>query len=76
LIHTEIDDFFQQKVEILDSTRVTAEAVAQKLAEHGLLNDKKRRPHQFFVSDFTKSFEETTRIFWPEKINLEACPIW
>jgi glutamate racemase len=76
LIHAEIDAFFQQKVEILDSTRVTAEAVAQKLAEHQLLNDKKRQPHQFYVSDFTKSFEETTRIFWPEKINLEACPIW
>ncbi len=76
LIRQDIVDFFENKVEVIDSQAVTAAAVEKTLAAHNLLNSKKRHPHQFFVSDFTKSFEETTRIFWPDKIHLEACPIW
>lgn len=76
LIRQDIVDFFKNKVEVIDSQAVTALAVEKTLTEHNLLNPKKMRPHQFFVSDFTKSFEATTKIFWPEEIHLEACPIW
>ena len=76
LIRQDIVDFFKNKVDVIDSQEVTAIAVEKTLAEHQLLNNKKTRPHQFFVSDFTKSFEATTKIFWPDEIQLEACPIW
>ena len=76
LIRSDIEAFFGGRVEVLDSTDVTARAVEQKLAERGLLNSKRENAHRFFVSDYTKSFAETTRLFWPGEIQLEGCPIW
>ncbi len=76
LIRDEIDAYFDKKVAVLDSTQVTAAAVKSKLAQKGLLNDQRTQPHRFFVSEYTQSFEETTRIFYQEAINLEHVPIW
>ena len=76
LIRKNIEAFFSGKVNVYDSTDVVAEVVRNKLEEKNLLNDKKSNSHHFFVSDYTKSFEETTRIFYKEKINLELCSIW
>ena len=76
LIHKNIEEYFSGKVNVYDSTDVVAEVVRQKLAEKDLLNNKKRNAHHFYVSDYTKSFEETTRIFYKEKIHLELCSIW
>jgi glutamate racemase len=55
---------------------VVAEEVAQKLADNGLLNPQKTNPHRFYVSDYTQSFEETTRLFYGEAIHLEHYQIW
>ena len=63
LIRLEIEAFYQQSVQIFDSTDVVTDKVKAELAKHQLLNDKRRNPHRFFVSDYTQSFEETTRIF-------------
>lgn len=76
LIRPDIETYFGGRVEVFDSTDVTARSVEQKLAERGLLNSKRENPHRFYVSDYTKSFAETTRLFWPEEIQLEGCPIW
>ncbi len=76
LIHKNIENFFSWKVSVFDSTDVVAEVVRKKLLKKDLLNNRKSNPHHFFVSDYTKSFEETTRIFYKEKIHLERCSIW
>ena len=76
LIRPEIEDYFQHRVEVIDSTKVVADEVASKLAQNDLLNLEKRRPHRFFVSDYTQSFEETTRLFYGEAIQLEQYQIW
>jgi len=76
LIHKNIETFFSGKVSVFDSTDVVAEVVRKKLLKKDLLNNRKSNPHHFFVSDYTKSFEETTRIFYKEKIHLERCSIW
>lgn len=76
LIRKNIETFFKKNVKIYDSNEVTARKVREKLTESNLLNDQGKSNHQFFISDYTKSFEETTRIFYKEKINLEYCPIW
>ncbi len=76
LIRKNIEDFFSGNVSVFDSTDVVAEIVRKKLLENDLLNDRKKNSHHFFVSDYTKSFEETTRIFYKEKIHLELCSIW
>ena len=76
LIRSHIEAFFDGKVDVFDSTDVVVESVKTKLKAANLLNTKRINPHQFYVSDFTKSFEETTRLFYKEKIKLEQCPIW
>lgn len=76
LIRKSIENFFSGKVHVYDSTDVVAAVVRKKLLENDLLNEGKRNSHHFYVSDYTKSFEETTRIFYKEKIRLELCSIW
>ena len=76
LIKPEIDNFYQHQVEIFDSTDVVAAEVKRKLTEHQLLNDQRRHAHRFFVSDYTPTFEQTTRIFYQEDIVLEHYPMW
>jgi len=55
---------------------VVAEEVALKLTQNGLLNPEKRHDHRFYVSDYTQSFEETTRLFYGAAIHLEQYQIW
>ena len=76
LIHKNIEEYFLGRVNVYDSTDVVAEEVRNKLKNSDLLNDRRNNPHHFFVSDYTKSFEETTRIFYKEQIHLEHCSIW
>ena len=76
LIKPDIEAFFENKVKVFDSTDVVAENVRKLLEIHQLLNDKRRHNHRFFVSDYTESFERTTKIFFPEEIKLERMAIW
>lgn len=76
LIRPEIEDFFGKKVQVYDSTDVVVRAVKERLDSKSLLNPQKQHSHRFFVSDYTASFEHTTRLFYREEIALEHCPIW
>ena len=76
LIRKDIEQYFDHQVKVLDSNQVVAQEVKKKLAAAQLLSDLKTGQHQFFVSDYTKSFEETTQIFYQKTIDLEYLPIW
>lgn len=77
LIKKNIDNYFEHKVKIYDSNKVVAHAVRNRLEEFNLINTTTTpKPPKFFVSDYTQSFEETTKIFYKKQIDLEYCPIW
>ena len=76
LIRKNIEQYFGQSVQVFDSNDVVAHAVKKKLKATNLLSKKQIKDHQFFVSDFTHTFEETTRLFYKEKIDLAHCSIW
>lgn len=76
LIRNEIEAYFKGNVKVFDSTDVVVQTVRENLKRHQLLNDKRRHPHHFYVTDYTQSFEETTRIFYDESLKLEHCAIW
>lgn len=76
LVRREIEQLFTSRVMVFDSTDAVAQEVQSVLAKHNLLSEKKNHPHHFYVSDFTDSFEKTTRIFYKEEIHLEHAPIW
>ena len=76
LIKKEVGDYYKDTVEIIDTARVVALHVKDTLQKNKLLSTVKKPSQQFFVSDFTKSFEESTRYFFKNKIHLEKKDIW
>ena len=77
LIKTQIQDYYKGKVQVLDSMDVTADRVHDILLNNNLSSiTTPLQKHEFFVSDYTDSFAETTNIFFNEKIQLKENSIW
>ncbi len=76
LIRPAIEAHLCGRAVVMDSTTVVAEAVARQLGRFGLLAEKQAGPHHFMVSDYTRSFEQTARLFFGDDITLEHTPIW
>jgi glutamate racemase len=76
LIKKEINEFYQNRITVLDSAEVVAQALQRYLAYNQLLNEGAYHENHFFVSDYTESFEASTRLFFGEKVSLEKHPLW
>lgn len=75
LIKQEIASFYEGRVAILDSSEVVASALQEYLRQEGLLNTSPP-VDTFLVSDFTDSFESSTRLFFQKMVHLEKYPLW
>ncbi|TPG66528.1 glutamate racemase [Hymenobacter nivis] len=79
LIKPQIDAYYQGRVAVLDPSDVVAATVAAALGARQLLAASAAGAppaHHFYVSDFTRSFEESTRIFFGQEVQLEHYPLW
>ena len=78
LIKPQIEGYYQGRVAVLDPSDVVAATVAEALAQRQLLAPAGGvgLAHHFYVSDFTRSFEESTRIFFGQEVQLEHYPLW
>ena len=76
LIKEEINSLLEEKVQILDSSEITASHLRSVLAAKGLLSDVKERDDEFMVSDFTASFESSTKMFFGETVKLTPYKLW
>jgi glutamate racemase len=76
LIKKEISAYYNQKVTILDSAEIVAKALKGHLESLSLLNPSPESAKRFFVSDFTPSFEASTRLFFGQKVHLELQRLW
>ena len=78
LIKPQIEAYYQGRVAVLDPSDVVAAAVAEQLTTRRLLASPSEAlpQHHFYVSDFTRSFEESTRIFFGQQVQLEHYPLW
>ena len=76
LIQNEINQYYEGRIDIINTAEIVAEDVKLQLQERGLLNTGKKGKDQFFVSDKTSSFENSTRIFFGNKINLLQNNLW
>ena len=76
LIKKNIDLFYQGSIDVVDSAVPVALEVKNQLKKENLLNNEGNPFYRFFVSDYTKSFEETTKLFYKENIILEEVSIW
>jgi len=76
LIQDEVERFYTSKIPIIDSAGAVARHVKQTLIQLNLLNTAKGKSHEFYVSDFTKSFDASAKIFFGDAIHLEEKNIW
>lgn len=76
LIKNEINTFYKGRVKIFDSAEVVAARLKWILEKEEIASDKKAGDDVFYVSDYTESFEQSTRIFFKKKINLEKMDLW
>ncbi len=79
IIHQEIKNYFyssNKEVEIIDSADTVARALKSYLEYNQLSSKGSDAVDKFFVSDFTESFEQTTKTFFGTEVHLEQIPIW
>lgn len=80
LIEKEVETIFKEqkkKVRILNSADIVAESLQKELKQSDLLNPKKSdKKHEFYVSDFTTSFQKSTQQFFGEAIKLKELNFW
>ncbi|MBC5992621.1 glutamate racemase [Pontibacter cellulosilyticus] len=76
LIKKQIENYYKGKVDVLDASQIVAQQVKDYLEANNLASDKLVGEHHFYVSDFTRSFEESTRIFFKRQVHLEHYPLW
>ena len=71
LIKDEINDFFNGKVKLFDSTGLLALKLKNILKKEDMLSNNREVQNKFYVSDLTPSFEASANRFYEEKIKLE-----
>lgn len=76
LIKQQIADLYKGTVHVIDSSDIVAMALKDHLEKHALLKTVGEVTHKFYVSDYTQSFAESTRLFFREEVNLERYPLW
>lgn len=78
LIKHEIEKYYNNQVMVLDSSHTVALALQKQLSELNLLqiNTVEQGSYHFYVSDYTRSFEASTRIFFGKEVVLDHYPLW
>lgn len=77
LIKREIESYYKDNVQVLDSSLIVAESLQKLLIENNLLRTENLQPtKRFYVSDYTESFEHSTQYFFQEEVQLEHYPLW
>ena len=71
LIQSEIRKFYSSKIKIFNSAEIVAKYIYNDLTNLNLLNTKCKSTHEFYVSNYTESFEKSASIFFKTKINLK-----
>lgn len=76
IVKDRISAYYQNKIEIIDSSNIVAEAVKQRLQEEGLLNPQEAEHRKFYISDYIDTFVNGTKLFFQDDIHLEHYPLW
>jgi glutamate racemase len=77
IIKHHIEQYYLNKIEIIDASFVTTMALKAYLTAEGLLNHKQTASQRlFYVSDYTDFFAHTAKVFFPGEIALEPYPLW
>ena len=76
LIKEEVKNYFTEDVEVIDSASVVADYTKRMLKIENMLATIKENEDLFYISDYTNSFKETSKLFFGEKLDLREERIW
>jgi glutamate racemase len=77
LLREQIQDFYANKIAIIDSTKLTALCLQKILTTLHLSNDTPNAVKQiFYISDHNPHFVNLANLFFPNDITLEPFPLW
>lgn len=76
LIKKEVENYYENKVEVIDSSVTVAKALKGFLDLHQLRSTALKSEDHFFVSDYTEGFEGATRLFFGKEVKLEKYDLW
>lgn len=76
IVKEKITDFYKNKVEIIDPSDIVAQTVKKRLEQENLLNKGGKGTKHFYVSDYTESFANGTKLFFNEEVTLKHYPMW
>ena len=79
IIEKEISAFYKNKkkrVNIINSAKIVAEKISKELTTLNLLSNNKNCDHEFYISDYTSSFEKSSEIFFEESVKLKKIQLW
>lgn len=76
LIKKQIENYYQQNVYVIDTSEIVAKELKNYLSNNQMFNTVDYHIKHFYVSDYTKSFENSTKIFFGEQIHLKHYPLW
>ncbi|MCF6352319.1 MAG: glutamate racemase [Cyclobacteriaceae bacterium] len=77
LIKEELANFFNGKVEILDSSIITSKSLRIFLEQNNLMNETLNAgKNSFYVSDLTESFKHSAKLFFGEPVVLQKHQLW
>jgi len=72
LIESEIEKYYNNRITIINSAKLVAKSVKSIIEKNHIQSNKDQScDHEFFVSDYTSSFEQSTTYFFGKKINLK-----
>lgn len=76
MIKKQILNFYDNNIQLFDSTDIVAHKLKNILEKEGLLNTTKEKgKHEFLVSDITTSFENSARLFYGHDITLQKLKV-
>lgn len=76
LIKEPIQKYYKSEVQVLDSSEIVAKSLKGLLELHNMSNKGDQVFQKFYVSDFTQSFETSTKLFFGKHVKLEHYPLW
>lgn len=76
LIKQQVANFFNSKVEVIDSAQLISQVINNLLTEHDLIKNSSSSKKTFYVSHDSEFFNHTAQQFFPGEIKLETYPLW
>ena len=76
LIKQQVEAFYQNNCEIIDSSEVVAKSLKAYLEYNLLVAQESNGDDVFMVSDYTDAFETLTKQFFGQQVHLEQYKLW